>query len=232
MNLPVNQIIQGDCLEVMKQWPDKCVDVVITDPPYGIDFQSARRSEKSAWKPKIANDTEPFVAWIPDASRILKDGGRLICFCRWDVKEVFMSAIRDAGLVVKSQIIWDKVIHGMGDLQGEFAPQHEIALYATKGRYVFTGKRPKTIMQHQRVSPEALVHPNEKPISLMREIIKSITDSKDIVVDCFAGSGSTCMAAEQLRRKFIGIELSPDYCDIARKRVKEAQEQFALLELK
>lgn len=232
MTLPINQIIQADCLEFMKTLPDKCIDLVLTDPPYGIDFQSAWRTDRTQWKPKIANDDKPFTDWLADSFRILVDGGRLVCFCRWDVQEEFRLAIVDAGFEVKSQLIWDKVIHGMGDLQGEFAPQHEIALYATKGRYHFNGKRPKTIIQCQRVAAEQLLHPNEKPVALIKSIVGSLSTNDDIVFDCFCGSGTTCVAAELLGRRWIGVEISEQYCNIARNRVKEAQEQFALLELK
>lgn len=231
INTMINTIICSDCLPILKGLPDKSVDCVITDPPYGIDFQSARRTDRSQWKPKIANDERPFTEWLPDAYRVLKTGGRLICFCRWDVQDEFKLSIAQSGFEVKSQLVWDKVVHGMGDLQGEFAPQHEVMWYATKGRYVFLNKRPKTILRYQRVSPEALLHPNEKPVDLLKDLILSLSLSSDIVLDCFAGSGTTCVAAELLGRKWIGIELDPNYCDIARRRVKEAKEQFALLEL-
>lgn len=69
------KLIQGDCLEVMKTLPDESVDFIITDPPYGIAYQSTRLTDKSAWFPKIKNDEAPFVDFIPESFRILKSGG-------------------------------------------------------------------------------------------------------------------------------------------------------------
>ena len=222
------KVIQGDCLEIMKTFADNQFDLVLTDPPYGIDYQSAWRTDKSKWKPKIANDKEPFVDWIPEAFRLLKDGGRLFCFYRWDVQNEFKNALEDSKFSVKSQVIWDKIIHGMGDLNGEYAPQHECIMYATKGRYEFRGKRPTSIIQCQRVQPEKLLHPNEKPIKLLRKLIRQVTSKGDNVLDCFGGSFSTMIACQHEDRNFTGIEISPEYCEIARKRVQEEKDKMGL----
>lgn len=224
----MNSVVCGDCLEVMRDMPDDCVDLVLTDPPYGIDFQSARRIDKYDWKPKIVNDKEPFVEWIKDAYRILKPTGRLICFYRWDVQEKFLAEIIRSGFNPKSQIIWDKISHGMGDLKGEFAPQHESILYATKERYEFHGKRPTSIIQCMRVMPDKLVHPNEKPLPLLRKIIRNLTKESNIVLDCFLGSGALAVACHYENRNYIGIEISKEYCEIARKRIQEAKDSMGL----
>jgi DNA modification methylase len=78
------QLFNGDCLEELKKVADGSVDLVLTDPPYGMDYQSARRTDKHQWKPKIANDKLPFIWWIKQAAEKLKDGGALISFCRFD----------------------------------------------------------------------------------------------------------------------------------------------------
>ena len=224
----LNQIICGDCLESMKDIPDMSVDLVLTDPPYGIDFQSAWRIDKTQWKPKIANDKEPFVDWIPNAFRITKDNGCLLCFCRWDVQERFKQAIEKAGFEIKSQIIWDKVIHGMGDLKASFAPQHEVIWFATKGDFIFPNMRPSTILRFKRVDAEKLIHPNEKPIELIEYLISVTTKPNDVVADFFMGSGVTAEASCILDRNFIGTELEGKYCDIARQRLEQAQAQGTL----
>lgn len=71
-----HEVITGDCLEVLRTLPDASVDSIVTDPPYGIDFQSAWRTDATKRKPKIANDQHPFVWWLHDAARVLKPGGR------------------------------------------------------------------------------------------------------------------------------------------------------------
>jgi len=222
------ELILGDCLDVMKGMPDKSVDAVITDPPYGIDYQSARRSDKSLWKPKIANDKEPFTNWTGDAYRLLKVSGCLYCFYRWDVQDEFYKAI-NPHMAIKSQIIWDKVIHGMGNLNGEYAPQHENILFATMPNFGFPGKRPRTIVKQRRIMPDDLLHPNEKPVPLIGKLILDATNPADTILDPFMGSGTTGVACVQTGRNFIGIEIDETYFKIAERRIKEAQMQPRLL---
>ena len=218
----------GDCLEILPTLADKSMDAVITDPPYGIDYQSARRIDKSQWKPKIENDKEPFLDWLVDVFRVVKDCGALVCFCRWDVEEIFKSKIERVGFVVKSQIIWDKVIHGMGDLNGSFAPQHENAWFAVKGDFRFWGKRPKTIIRVPRVPADEMVHPNEKPVALFTRLIDSIVPPNGNVLDCFVGSGNSAKAAYFLKRDYTGIDINEEYHGIAQKRIAEAQQQMVM----
>ena len=218
--MEVDIIHNNNCMEMSTMIDDNSIDCIITDPPYGIGYQSAWRIDKNLWKPKIANDEAPYVEWIKPAFEKLMGGGRLICFYRWDVQDEFLSAIEDAGFTVKSQIVWDKVIHGMGDLKGEFAPQHELMIYATKGRYEFQGNRPKTIYRTQRVKPDALVHPNEKPVNLLQAIIRDISSKGEVILDLFSGSGSTSIAANVEGRKYIAFELDENYVNIANKRIK------------
>lgn len=219
--MEVNKIYNGDSLKVMRDFPDKSFDVCITDPPYGIDFQSARRTDKSQWKPKIANDEKPFIEFLPEVFRVLKDDAAVLCFTRFDVEEEFRVAMRAAGFTDKAQIIWDKVIHGMGDLTGDFASQHENIIFATKGNWKFPGQRPKSIFRINRVDAEKLIHPNEKPVSLMRALIEAITKPGDLVLEPFSGSGATCMAAKEIKRNFVGIELEERYAKIGQERIEK-----------
>lgn len=216
------QVIQDDCLRAMKSIPSHAVDACITDPPYGIDYQSARRIDKSTWKPKIANDDRPFVEWLPEAYRLTRVGGSLLCFCRWDVQETFRAAIVAAGFEVKSQVIWDRESHGMGDLGGAFAPQHDVIWFAVKGRFTFPADRPKSILRHARVSHEAMVHPNEKPVSLMRDLVRSVTYSGETVLDCFGGSFASGVACAIEGRNYIGIDVDAHYCAVGKARMLRA----------
>lgn len=217
----INKVHCADCLEFMKDIPDKSIDMILVDPPYGIDFQSAWRTDKTQWKPKILNDKKPFTKWTDDAYRIMKDNTGLLCFTRWDTEQQFRDALTKSGFKCKQQIIWDKVVHGMGDLKGDFASQHENIIFAVKGRFIFKGKRPKSIFRTQRVNPEKLVHPNEKPVELLEGLIKAISVEDDIIFDCFAGSGSLAMAAKNTNRNFILIEQDEKYCEIANQRLRQ-----------
>ena len=211
-------IIQGDCLIEMKKLEALSFDGIVTDPPYGIDFQSAWRIDKEQHKPKIANDTRPFIWWLYDAYRLIKSPGVLICFCRWDVQDTFKMAIEVAGFDIKSQVIWDRQSHGMGDLEGSFAPQHDVIWFATKGNFKFAGERPKSIIHSMRLSGADLSHPNEKPIDLMRKLIKPLF-TKAHILDPFCGSGSTGVACRDLGLEFTGIEIDPIYVELANLKI-------------
>lgn len=105
-----NTIIHGDSLTVLRQMEPESVDAIITDPPYGINYISQTGA-------RIKNDQSPFIWFLYDAFRVLKSGesgrGSLICFTRWDVEQTFIDAMKLAGFTVKSEVIWDKVYHGM-----------------------------------------------------------------------------------------------------------------------
>lgn len=222
------QLQNKDCNDFMGSIESGTIDLVLTDPPYGIDYQSARRTDKTQWKPKIKNDKEPFLDWIDEAFRLTKDGGALICFCRWDVEEVFKNAINKSGFEVKSQVIWDKVIHGMGDLNGAFAPQHENIWFATKGKFEFHGKRPKSIIKINRVNAEDMIHPNEKPVGLFTSLINSIVPQGGKVLDCFMGSGNSGVATITSKRFYYGCDADENHFRNAEKRIKQASLQSPL----
>lgn len=209
-------LLQGDCLELMKTLPDGSVDSIITDPPYGMDYQSNMTDKK---RPKIANDKRPFIWFLQDAFRILKDGGGMLSFTDWKNQETWRQAIELAGFKVRSQVIWNREAHGMGDLSAAFGPQHDVIWFATKGSFKFHRKRPKSVVSSLRIQGAALTHPNEKPVNLMEQLIEAVTPPNGIVLDPFMGSGSTGVAARNLNREFIGIELDESYFEIATKRI-------------
>lgn len=200
------------------------VDAIITDPPYGIGYQSNHRRVEVMGK--IANDNAPFIWFLYDAFRVLKSGtsgqGALVCFTRWDVEQVFIDAIRLAGFKVKSEVIWNKVSPGMGDLKAQFVPTHENIVFAVKGKFSFPGHRPNDVVTHQKLNGMQMIHPTEKPVSLLTNLITSVTKPGDLILDPFAGSGSTLVAAKKTGRRFIGVELDAGYFEKARKRIEEA----------
>lgn len=212
-------IEQGDCLAVMRGMPDGCVDAIITDPPYGVDYQSARRSDKADRHPKIANDSQPFVWFLPEAYRVLKEGGTLLCFCRWDTQEAFRLAIGWAGFKVRQHVVWDRDWHGMADVRTLFAPQHDIIWQASKGRCELKGVRPKSVLRVPRMAADSLEHPNQKPVILCQQLIEAVTVRGEVVLDPFVGSGSVIIAASGCERRAIGIELNPSYITLAERRI-------------
>lgn len=211
-----NTIIHGDSLSVLRELPDGCIDAVIADPPYGINYVSQTGA-------RIQNDKNPFIWFLYDAFRVLKpNGGALVCFTRWDVQQAFIDAMKIAGFQVKSEVVWDKVYHGMGDIKARFAPTHENIIFAVKGKFAFPGGRPRDLLTHAKINSAHMVHPTEKPVELMEDIITSITRADDIILDPFAGSGSTLVAAKQTGRRYIGIELDDTYYHTALQRLEAA----------
>ena len=213
-----NKLIHGDSLTVLRQMEPESVDAIITDPPYGINYVSPTGA-------RIQNDTAPFIWFLYDAFRVLKPGssgrGTLVCFTRWDVQQVFIDAIRLAGFIVKSEVIWDKIQHGMGDLKSQFAPSHENIIFAVKGKFSFPGHRPKDLITHRKLPGSQMIHPTEKPVPLLADLITAVTKPGDLILDPFAGSGSTLVAAKKTGRRFTGIELDNVHYVNAQRRIEE-----------
>lgn len=213
-----NKLIHGDSLTVLRQMEPESVDAIITDPPYGINYVSPTGA-------RIQNDTAPFIWFLYDAFRVLKPGssgrGTLVCFTRWDVQQVFIDAIRLAGFIVKSEVIWDKMQHGMGDLKSQFAPSHENIIFAVKGKFSFPGHRPKDLITHRKLPGSQMIHPTEKPVPLLADLITAVTKPGDLILDPFAGSGSTLVAAKKTGRRFTGIELDDVHYAKAQRRIEE-----------
>ena len=207
-------LYQDDCTFIQPNLEPGKYSLIIADPPYGIDFQS-NRVEKERRRSKIANDQRPFIWFLKDTYSLLKDDGHLLCFCRWDVQEAFRLAIEWAGLEVKGQLIWDKKVHGMGDLKGGFAPRHEVIWHAVKpdGDAVLREPRPDTVMDVMRVDWQNLRHPNQKPLNLIRRLIRATTDKGDYILSPFAGSGVDMEAALIEERMVDGIEIDEQCCE-------------------
>jgi DNA modification methylase len=219
----------GDCLvelpRLVAERGEGCIDLVLTDPPYGIGY-NAKRARDFVGGRSVANDERPFVWWMHHAAQILRDPGALICFCRWDVQEIFRLAIIAAGLDVRGQLVWDRIQHSSGDTARTFAPQHDVMWFATKGGFTFPGRRPKSVLSVMRPHHTAAVHPTEKPVPLLVELVSTLTPAAGVVLDPFCGSGSTGEASLKCGRTFIGIELEGAYAEMTRRRCAEAGSLF------
>lgn len=218
------KLIHGDCLEVMKTIPDESVDMVLADAPYGARRPSARRKDAEQFD-EISGNDGVCGAWLVGAERVLKEGGAVYVFVCWDRLGEWQEKMVEAGLRARSCIVWDKVVHGLADLRTCWAPQYEMILFAAKGRHTLRGTRPKDILTVQRVDPLKLVHPYEKPMSLISMLIKASSDKGQTVLDPFMGSGTTGVAAIKTGREFIGIEIDRGYFDIAKRRIERASQR-------
>lgn len=212
---PPIEIYHGDCLDVMRGLRVN-VDSVVCDPPYGIAY----RNKKSAG-PAIVNDQRPFVWWMWDAVKRLSPAGTLVCFCRWDVQEDFKRCIELAGLTVRSQWVWDRKMHGMGDTQKTLAPRHDVMWFASKPGFAFPDGRPTSVIEDRLVPGATRIHPTEKPAELMRRIVRAVTPKGGLVLDPCMGSGAT---GECVRDGFgfLGVEIERPFFEAASKRIRKA----------
>ena len=209
----------GDCLEILPTLPK--VDAVITDPPYGIAYQSARRT--GGVTEMLLNDDVAPLESVALMSAQIVDGGALYLATRFDVAAQWNDAVRGAGLTLKTPIYWDKGNHTSGDLEGDFGAQVEIFIFAHKGRHRLRGPRLANLWRVMR--EPAGEHPTPKPVALMGRMVTCSTDAGAIILDPFMGSGTTGVACANLGRKFIGIEIEPKYFDIACERIDNAYRQ-------
>lgn len=213
------QLIWGDCLEEMKAIPDGSVDMVLTDPPYGMDYQSNRRTVTQKFA-KIANDAglDWVDSFIDQCHRVMADNSALYFFASWHNLDYFKQAI-ERRFKLKNVLVWVKNNHGSGDLTGGYAPKHEFIFYAVKGRVLNRGRRIPDVIECDKIPSVKMVHPTEKNPTLLEVFINQHTDSGMTVLDPFMGSGATGLAAVATGRSFIGIELSPDYFQICCERI-------------
>ncbi len=212
-------LIHGDCREVLPSLPK--VDLVLTDPPYGIGYVTSRRSLSDKLRAPVANDeTLETVAQIwPLAME------RLFLDRHW---YAFASPRRlaEADLIFEGQkhvIAWDKGDRGtVGDLECGFGEAWEAILYGMKGRRALNGSRPRTVIRYDWSATMDPVHPTVKPIPLLQKLIAYSTFAGETVLDPFCGSGTTLAAAKLLDRRAIGIEIEEKYCEIAANRLRQS----------
>lgn len=216
------KLVHGDCLEVMKSIPDESIDLIVTDPPYLINYSSNWNLKGNSGKPIIGDDDYDLIEKsIKEMYRVLKNNSAAYIFCSSKRIDYFMKCCLDVGFIIKNSIIWVKNNWTSGDLKASYGQQYEIILLLNKGRRYFNGKRLSDVWFFDRVAFQHQYHPNEKPVKLLEQCILKHSDEGNIILDPFMGSGSTGIACLNTNRRFIGIEKNAKYYEIAIQRVKE-----------
>lgn len=207
-------LILGDSITELGLLPDDSIDCVITDPPYGIDYQSNFKIDKFE---KIQNDKENTFILLDKVCAILQNkikiNSHLYFFTSWKVlykHEEIIGKYFD----IKNLLVWEKNNWSMGDLEGNYAEQYELIIFANKGRRILNGNRETNILHFDRVVNE--VHPTQKPIPLIEYLIEKSTNEGELVCDPFMGSGSTCRASKNKNRRYFGIEIDKNYFEVAK----------------
>lgn len=201
-----NKLIIGDCLEEIPKLDDNSINCLIIDPPYGINYQSNYRKENFD---KIKDDDESAFKLLDDTLRLvepkIKNNSHIYVFTSWKVYDK-VKPIVERYFDLKNCLVWNKNNWSMGDLAGNYAEKHELILFASKGkRKIQSEIRPTNVLDYARTNnPE---HPTQKPVDLLKELVRNSTKEKELVLDCFAGSGSTLLACKEEKRKWLGIEI-------------------------
>ena len=215
------KLYHEDCIKVMQSMSDESVDLVVTDPPYLMDFVSHRRKELYA---PITSDNlggaELIATYFNECERILKPNTAIYCFCSWHHIDFFKKEF-EKHFKLKNIIIWNKNNHGSGDLRGAYAPKYEMILYGHKGRSLFRDKRLADVIDCDKISGLRSQHPTEKPVDLLKIFIANNSDEGNVVFDGFMGVGSTGIACKELGRDFIGCEIDDTYFNIAQERLND-----------
>jgi len=204
-----NEIICGDCLSVMKDWPDGCVDLVLTDPPYGIGESNQKNMSRTGlarptnygnyqWDRQKVSDSHIIECIRASRNQIVFGGN------------YYGSILGDTSCYV----IWDKD-NGKNDFADCELAWTSFSSAVRKLVYRWNG-----MLQEPGLPKESRQHPTQKPLGVMKWILERYSQPNNLILDPFCGSGTTCVAAKMLGRRYIGIEISPEYCQIARDRLR------------
>lgn len=227
-------IYNGDAVEVMSQLEDS-VDLVLTDPPYcsGAITEAGR---KGASGQGLRSETLQRIGWFTgdnmgtaglawllravavESCRIVKNTGSLLVFCDWRMLSVLQPSIESAGLRSQNLVVWDKQNMGLGT---GFRTQHELVMHFTYGSPEYHDKSISNVIQCRRVDRDERQHQTQKPKDLLAKLINVACPIGGVVLDPFAGSGSTALAGWMRNRRCILIERDVDLCKLIVRRLHE-----------
>lgn len=214
----INKVIQGDCLEVMKQMPDNSVDLIVTDPPYNLDYTGRSKGKFS----KFDNDNleeadySEFVGRISqEMARVCKETSAVYLFIDWRNYPIWSQKIAEFYAPIKNCIVWVKQGFGLGQF---YRYQHEFCLFAVRGGYKLNRHDLSDVWNVKRDHTGDYQHPTQKPVEVMAKIIQDVPQEA-VILDPFGGSCTTAVACKQLKRNFICIEKEAKYVAICNERL-------------
>jgi len=206
----LNKITNADCTTEMRNLPDGCIDLVVTDPPYLVHYRD--RTGRT-----IANDDN--ASWVlpafSQAYRLLKPDSFCVSFYGWNKIDVFLSAWRKSGFYPVGHFTWTK---SYASTIGFTEMRHECAYLLAKGRPSKPVNPPSDVLPWKYSGNR--LHPTQKPVSALTPLIEAYSRSGDIVLDPFAGSGTTGIAARTCARQFVLFEMDRNYYEAANERLR------------
>lgn len=220
-----NKIIQGDCLEVMKEIPDNSIDMILTDIPYDEVNNNKSCLDRAKYKGQLRKYNKgnsdilnfDLLQFMKECSRICN--GSIYIFCGvFQVETIlrYFKLERQKDYMAR-MCVWKKTNPTPSNGQHMWLSGAELCVFAKKRKTTFNQHCKSNVWEYP--SGSSTKHPTEKPLKLFKYLIESSSNKNDIVLDMCIGSGTTAVACKQTGRNYIGIELDKGYCEIARKRV-------------
>jgi len=211
-------IIHGDSIEVLPTLEKATYDLLLSDPPYGMDFKSGWNNKEKIANDKIEDTTILFENVLKESVPLLKDDAHFYLFGNIN----FIGEIRpiiEKYLNLKNILIWDRKVIGMGDLKS-YGNSYDIIYFGyNKVWKDLNGTRDRDLLSYSRIDPAKNIHPTEKPLDILEYLIKKSSNESDKVLEPFAGGGSTLLACKNLNRRATGIEIEEKYYNLIKQRI-------------
>jgi len=218
------KIINGDCLENLKNTDDEVFDLVLIDAPY-FDYKTGHRKNKEdkLSQSLIQQDRKDQLEVVKECIRVLKSGCAFFYFTNWQEAWWFQQRFHS---FLRNEIIWDKGNWTAGDLKGSLGNRYEVIFLGVKGKgWKYRGKRINDIWDDIPRVGTKRIHSTEKPVALYKKIIELATDEGDFILDPYLGSGASVIAALETNRNILGYELDKEYYQRIEGRISEWQNQ-------
>jgi len=233
----LGKLYHGDCIEIMQDLEP--VDLILTDPPYSSGARQTNQLRargamirngkfQKQWFGTDNCSTAGFMFLMRgctiSAFNLMKPGSHFYSFIDWRNYPILTNVLESAGVRINNMIVWDKEYFGMGT---NYRQQHELVIFGSKGQSAECNRHDlPNILKSRRVKQDE--HPTEKPVWLLSQMLEMSTKPGDVVLDYFFGSASLASACEKIDRRWIGIEISEEYCEIAAKRIESETRQRKL----
>ena len=219
-----NKLICGDCITELQNLDDGIIDVVITDPPYGINYKSNKsKYSNTVTKAGLLNDDDNAINIFENVCQLLdtkvKDDAHLYFFIDWKNYCEFKN-IAAKYFQIKTTLVWHKSDSGIGDLEYDWINGTELIIYCIKGKKP-VNKRKSNVLSVNKLNTAKMIHPTQKPIELINEILEVSANKHDLICDPFMGSGSHIKAAKLYGCNYIGIELDQQMFEKAKNNINE-----------
>lgn len=253
----IDQIFNEDMLTGLQRIPDQSIDLILTDPPYGLGKDYGNDSDKQASQEYLMWTEQ----WIDAVLPKLKPNGSLYIFLTWRYSpEIFVMLKQRMTMI--NEIIWDRRVPSMGGSTRSFTSVHDtVGLFVNSKNYYFDldsvripydaetkkarsrsifvgakwlelGCNPKDLWSVSRLhkeNPERVEHPTQKPLEIIERMVRASCPDGGIILDPFMGSGTTAIAAKRCGRHFVGFELNAEYCEIIDQRLASQESQLQTL---